>query len=77
MQLCLMNVTCRELSITRAKPNFESLILIDHLGGKKKVLHQITPKTGLYAAILFTIDPHKWHKILLFYCLTIKSIRNI
>jgi len=36
MRLCLMNVTCRELSITRAKPNFESLILIDHLGGKKK-----------------------------------------
>lgn len=31
----LEHVTWRELSITRAKPNFESLILMDHLGGEK------------------------------------------
>lgn len=27
-------ITWRELSITKAKPNFESLILMDHFGGK-------------------------------------------
>lgn len=30
-----LEVTCRELSITKAKPNFESLILIDHFGEEK------------------------------------------
>lgn len=29
----LKHITWRELSITKAKPNFESLILMDHFGG--------------------------------------------
>lgn len=32
----MADFTWRELSITKAKPNFESLILIDHLRGKDK-----------------------------------------
>lgn len=39
-------VTCRELSITKARPNFESLILMDHLK-KSRIIIALQQKMDL------------------------------
>lgn len=63
-------ITCRELSITKAKPNFESLILMDHF---EKKIYTSVAKVNLKKNAQSSIE---WVSFVSIHCTHNLQVRN-